>query len=66
MSRGRPWSARDVERLTKMARGGVTGAEIAQRLGRTRQAVYSRLQIEGVEIRSHFALQASRSRPGVI
>jgi transposase len=40
----RPWSADEEAQLLALLDKGMTAAELAERLGRSRQAVYGRLQ----------------------
>ncbi|WP_354054517.1 helix-turn-helix domain-containing protein [Bradyrhizobium sp. RT6a] len=40
----RPWSADEEAQLLALLDEGMTAAELAERLGRSRQAVYGRLQ----------------------
>jgi len=40
----RPWSPEEETQLVALFSGGATADEVGKRLGRTRQAVYARLQ----------------------
>lgn len=44
---GQPWSPQEVEEAVKMRRGYRSAAEIAAALGRTRNAIISKLHREG-------------------
>jgi DNA invertase Pin-like site-specific DNA recombinase len=41
---GRRWTAAEEKQLQDMLDAGMTAAEAARKLGRTRQAIYARLQ----------------------
>lgn len=47
---GRAWTARQLKALRQMAAAGYSGAEVAQKLQRSVESVYSRLQVEGVTL----------------
>jgi DNA-binding CsgD family transcriptional regulator len=42
--RGRPWKRAEDEQLLKMVEAGILAAAIAEKLRRTREAIYSRIQ----------------------
>jgi hypothetical protein len=61
---GRPWTREEVERLKAMAGSGTRGAVIAKSLNRTLEAVYSRMQVEGIRVKTALALKKARQDAG--
>ena len=48
---GQPWTKRDTAQIGILARKGVDTDDIAKRLGRTKDAIYSKASEEGVSLR---------------
>ena len=48
---GRPWTKKDTEQIGILARKGTDTDDIARRLGRTKDAIYSRASAEGISVR---------------
>ncbi len=48
---GQPWTKKDTEQIGILARKGIDTDEIAERLGRTKDAIYSRASTEDISVK---------------
>lgn len=48
---GQPWTKKDTEQIGILARKGIDTDEIAKRLGRTKDAIYTRASTEDISVK---------------
>ena len=51
LKHGQPWTKKDTQQIGVLARKGVDTDDIAERLGRTKIAIYARASEENISVR---------------
>ena len=62
MTAGKPWTKEELERLREMARENASLTKIAQALGRTRESVQAKANVEGIFVKPWYSSPSKRGK----